>query len=180
MTPINYFKLQAKIFSGISRPNSQHHEEMLADFYGYDPKYFDIMAILLDHDFNEDRFTLMNAQHLIDKFAGIDKWTTLQKASPVQLKLAKMLFYRMHKIHAEDWHWYLASTEAENQVVFDDGTRLDIFTQVFYNVEGHQGDFTDYRLVRLDLLDHPEQETGEKPKKKKKEQANITVPTKRP
>lgn len=80
----------------------------------------------------------------------------------------------MHKIHAEECHWYPASTEAENRAVFDDETRLDIFTQVFYNVEGNQGDFTDYRLVRLDLLDHPEQETGEKPKKKEKKSRQIS------
>ncbi len=80
----------------------------------------------------------------------------------------------MHKIHAEEWHWYPASTEAENQVVFDDETRLDIFTQVFYNVEGNQSDFTDYRLIRLDLPDHPEQQIAEKPKKKEKKSRQIS------
>lgn len=169
MTPINYFKLQAKnLFRDFKTQKAAFDKEMQVDFYEYEPKYFDICGILLYHDFDEDKFKLMNAQHLIAKFAGFDKWTCLQKASAVQLELAKLLFDSMHKIHAEEWHWYLATQENQNQVIFDDETRLEIFTEVFFKVDGHQSDFPDFRLIRLDQLEVPIEETRSKPKKKAK------------
>jgi len=167
MTPINYFKLQAKnLYRDFKTQQLAFDSELQINFYEYEPHYFDIIGILLQHDFNEDSFKLMNAQHLIARFAGFDKWTTLQKAKPLELKLAKLLFDSMHKIHAEEWNWYLSTQERENNIIFDDETRLEIFTEVFYEVEGHESDFPDFRLIRLDLPDTPQEKTIHKPKKK--------------
>jgi hypothetical protein len=167
MTPINYFKLQAKnLFRDFKTQHSVFDPEMQVHSYEYEPEYFDIIGILLYHEFDEDNFKLMNAQHLIAKFAGFDKWATLQKASSFELDLAKMLFDSMHKIHAEEWHWYLSNQESENQVVFDSETRLEIFTEIFYKVDGHESYFPDFRLIRLDLLPTPPEETKRKLKTK--------------
>lgn len=169
MTPINYFKLQSKnLFRDFKTQHSILDPEMQVHSYEYDPQYFDIIGILLYHEFDEDNFKLMNAQHLIAKFAGFDKWTTLQKASSLELDLAKMLFDSMHKIHAEEWHWYLSTQESENQVIFDNETRLEIFTEIFYKVDEHESYFPDFRLIRLDLLPSPTEETTRKFKKKAK------------
>jgi hypothetical protein len=174
MTPINYFKLQSKnLFRDFKTQQSVYDAEVQRDVYEYEPKYFDIIGILLYHEFDEDKFTLMNAQHLIAKFAGFDKWTTLQKSSPVQLELAKLLFDSMHKIHAEEWYWYLAIQERENKITFDDETRLEIFTEIIHKLEGHESDFPDFRLIRLDLMKTPDEKPESKPKKKVKKSRNI-------
>lgn len=167
MTPINYFKLQAKnLFKDFKTQHLVFDQEMQLDSYEYTPKYFDIVGILLYHDFDEDKFTLMNAQHLIAKFAGFGKWNTMLQAAPEKLQLAKLLFDSMHKIHAEEWDIYLSIQERENQMIFDDETRLEIFTEVFFKIDGHQSDFPDFRLIRLDLLAHPEGEIENRQKKK--------------
>ena len=40
----------------------------------------------------------MNAQHVIAKIAGFEKWTALIKASEPDLKIAKLLYENQHKV----------------------------------------------------------------------------------
>jgi hypothetical protein len=148
MKPIDFFKLQAKnLFKDFKTQTTQFDAESGNDFYEYTPKYFDILGLILDdYDIDEDNFTLMNAQHLIARLVGFTKWTEMVKASDAEIKLAKLLFDNMHKVSAEEWAWYVRGVEEDNNLVLDANFKLEIFTQVFANADGHQSDFTDYRL----------------------------------
>jgi len=164
MNPIQYFKLQAKNLHRDFKTQFQDGE-----CYDYTPRFFDVIQITLDFDPDEENLTLMYAQHLIAKMAGFRKWTDMLKASEVELQLAKLLFDNMHKINAEEWQWYLWQQENDNNIVFDAETRLEIFTMVFANAEGHQSDFADYRLGRNEKLSNENQII--KPQKRKKKTA---------
>jgi hypothetical protein len=88
----------------------------------------------------------MKAQHIIALLAGLDKWNDLISVSETELELAKLLFDNMHKISAEEWQWYLISNEHDNNITFDSEIKLEIFKQVFAEVDGHQSNRPDYRL----------------------------------
>ncbi len=148
MTPINYFKLQAKnLFRDFKTKTSYRDEVDGNSYYKYDPRYFDVDAIILAYDWNEETFSLMNAQHTIALMAGFRKWTDLSKASKSELELAKLVFDNQDKINAEEWEIYIADAEHQNKTTFDAPARLEIYKQVFLNVEGHRSDFADYRLI---------------------------------
>jgi hypothetical protein len=86
MHPIDYFKLQSKkLFKDFKtqKPASDAEEDL--SFYEYSPSYFDIVGIVLHFDFDEDNFTLMNAQHIIAQLAGFYKWTDMLRASDFEL-----------------------------------------------------------------------------------------------
>jgi hypothetical protein len=147
MTPIVYLKLQAKnLFRDYKTRTSFINKADGNSYYKYEPKYFDVDSILLDYDWNEENFSLMKAQHTIALMAGFRKWADLSKASKVELELAKLLFDNQDKINAEEWGMYIVDAERQNNTTFDPESRLEIFKQVFVNVEGHRSDFVDYRL----------------------------------
>ena len=145
MNPIDYFKLQAKnLFKDYKTQTPDPVE--VQHFYNYSPKYFDIDGIVLDFNLDEDNFSLMNAQHIITQLAGFHKWTDMLNAPDDELKLAKLLFDNQDKVSAEDWEMYIHGTERDNNTTFDPDFRLEIFKQVFVNVDGHVSTFPDYRL----------------------------------
>jgi hypothetical protein len=145
MTHIEFFKLQAKNLFKDYQTKKKSPEATIGD-YKYDPKYFDIESLILDYDINEDDFSLMKAQHYIAILVGFRKWTDLLNASDAEQELAKLLFDNQDKVSAEDWEMYIRSTERDNNTTFDPDFRLEIFKQVFENVEGHENTFHDYRL----------------------------------
>ncbi|OCX51917.1 hypothetical protein BEL04_18110 [Mucilaginibacter sp. PPCGB 2223] len=149
MNTIDFFKLQAKnLFRDFKTQTTQFDAESGNDFYEYTPKYFDVLGLILDdYITDEDNFTLMNAQHLIARLVGFYKWTDMVKASDAELKLAKLLFDNLHKISAEEWTWYVRGVEEDNKLILDADFKLEIFVQVFANVDGHKSDFMDYRLI---------------------------------
>ena len=149
MAHIEYFRLQAKnLFRDYKTQTSYIDDVDGNSYYKYDPKYFDIDGIFLDYDWDEENFSLMKAQHLIALMIGFGKWADLLNASEIELELAKLLFDNQDKIHLEDWKMYIADAERDNKTNFDPETRLEIFKQVFVNVEGHENPFPDYRLDR--------------------------------
>ena len=60
----------------------------------------------------------MNAQHIIAKLAGFNKWTELAKATETELQRSKLLFDNMHKVSAEEWVWCIFGTEIDNRMNF--------------------------------------------------------------
>lgn len=149
MKTIDYFKLQAKNLYKDFKTQKPYFDPLYGrDLYEYAPKYFDVDALVLDYDIDEEDFTLMNAQHYIAKLAGFTKWTEMLKASPSAIDLAKLLFDNMHKIRNEDWEYYVLDVENQNEVILDDEDKLDIFKTVFADVDGHQTDGYDYRLSK--------------------------------
>ncbi len=147
MTHTEFFKLQAKNLFKDYQTKAKVFDQVIGDYlYEYSPKYFDIDSIVLDFDIDEEDFSLMKAQHIIAKMIGFRKWTDLLSASEVEQELAKLLFDNQDKISAEDWEMYILGTESDNNTTFDSDTRLEIFKQVFANVEGHVSTFPDYRI----------------------------------
>jgi len=173
MKPIDFFKLQSK---NLFKDYKTQRPAIEADpsYFGYDPKFFDINGLFLDYGIDEEKFSLMNAQHLIAKLVGFGKWTDLVNASANELKLAKLLFDHQHKVSAEVWKMYLMQQERDNNVIFEDETRLEIFTMVFANVDGHETMFRDYRLAK-DEKPSDENQIVKPPKKKKKTAVQITA-----
>lgn len=166
MKPIDYFKLQAKNLFRDYQTRFPVYDSVIDDYLNdYKPKYFDIGWIVLDFDIDvEEKFTLMNAQHIIANLVGFNKWTELLKASEDALELSKLLFDNMHKICIEEWQDYIAHAEHENQINFDDGWKLEIFKTVFAEVDGHQSFRMNYRLPKNELPSNEKQKR--KPAKK--------------
>ena len=149
MNIIEYFKLQAKnLYKDFKTQKTYFDSNYGRNQYEYAPKFFDVDALITDFGIDENHFKLMNAQHIIANLVGFSKWTEMIDASPSALKLAKLLFDNMHKIRNEEWEYYILDVENENNVIFDDEDRLDIFKTVFADVDGHQTDGYDYRVVR--------------------------------
>ena len=148
MTPIAYFKLQAKNL--VRDYKTQHAYQVDADgtkHYTYKPKYFDMDAIFLDfEDFDEEDFSLMKAQHLLAMMLGFKKWSDLLNASEVELELAKLRFDNQDRISLEEWEESVADIEAENNFTFDAQGRLDYFKHGLSVPGGHGLFDKDYRL----------------------------------
>lgn len=153
MTPITYFKLQAKnLFRDFKTKTSTIDVVDGQSYYAYDAKYFDIDAIMLAFDWDEDDFSLMKAQHTIAMLAGFRKWTDLAKASVVELELGKLLFDNQDKMNAEEWAMYVAQAEHENKTIFDAEARLEIYKHVVLRDGGPRSQFEDFRLMGEDAL----------------------------
>lgn len=145
MTQIEFFKLQAKNLFKDYQTKKKSRDAAIGN-YEYDPMYFDIEGIILHFDIDEEDFSLMKAQHIIAQIVGFRKWTDMLKADKSALELAKLLFDNQHKISAEDWEMYIWGAERDNNTTYDSDFRLEIFKQVFLNVEGHESTFPDFRL----------------------------------
>jgi len=153
MKTIEYFKLQAKNLHRDFKTQKPYFDPTYGrDLYAYTPKYFDVDALALDYDIDEDNFSLMKAQHYIALLAGFRKWTEMLKASPPALELSKLLFDNMHKISVDEWDIYISGEQRENGFLYDDELKLDIFKAVFDEVEGHQTDGMDYRLRQKEKI----------------------------
>lgn len=131
MNKIDYFKLQAKnLFRDFKTKNRVFEKEINDFLYEYSPKYFDIDQIVSDFELNEEKFSLMNAQHVIANLVGFDKWITLINASEDELELAKLLFDNQNLIDLYSWNDYIKYSESLSQTEFDAETKLEIFKQV--------------------------------------------------
>ncbi|MFH6955761.1 hypothetical protein ACHRV1_00015 [Flavobacterium aquidurense] len=149
MKTIEYFKLQAKNLHKDFKTQKPYFDSSLGDnLFEYSPKFFDVDALVTDFDIDENHFTLMNAQHIIARLGGFEKWTVLLKANPEALELSKLLFDNMHKISIEEWDMYISGEEDDKGFLFDDEFKLDIFKAVYADVDGHQSYGYDYRLAK--------------------------------
>jgi hypothetical protein len=149
MSPVDYFKLQAKnLLKDYKTQTSDIDQADGITHFTYSPTYFDIDRIFLEYDWDEENFSLMKAQHFFALMLGFDKWGDLIDAPSSELELAKLVWDNQHKIHLEDWNDYIAQAEDDNTVGFGPEERIDIFRQVFVEVDGHHSPFGDYRLKR--------------------------------
>ncbi len=148
MTPIEYLKLQAKNLSkDFKTQTSSFDPKQRRNVYVYDPKFFKIELLINDFEINEEEFKLGNAQHLIAKLCGLDKWQDLSKASPAKIELSILLYINMERLEMRDWHQYVFDIETENKVKLDDDFKLQIFKEGF--LEWQQDVYyEDYRLFK--------------------------------
>jgi hypothetical protein len=148
MAPIEYLKLQAKnLHKDFKTQNSSFDPKLRRNVYEYDPRFFKIDLLVDDFNINEENFKLGNAQHVIAKLCGLEKWTDLSKASPAKIELSILLYTNMDRVEVRDWDEYVSRIETENKVRLDDEFKLKIFTEVF--LEGEQDIYyDDYRLSK--------------------------------
>lgn len=149
MLPVDYFKLQAKnLLKDYKTQTPLYDESGRFIYYEYSPTYFDIDRIFLEYDWDEENFSLMKAQHLFANMLGFNKWSDLINAPIAELELAKLLWDNQDKIGLDDWNMYIIRAEAMNDHRFGAKERIEIFRQVFADVDGHHNPFGDYRLKR--------------------------------
>lgn len=147
MNTIAYFKLQAKnLFRDYKTKKSVFDEVINDDLYEYSPTYFNMDGIVCDFDINEEKFSLMHAQHIISIMAGFDKWADMLKASCTKLEMAKLLFDNQHKFSVDDWYFFLDGTEELNNKVFDAEEQLALFKEAFIKIEAHHNSSGGYLL----------------------------------
>lgn len=139
MTPIEYFKLQAKKLHKDYKTQTTYIDEVDGNqYFRYSPKFFDIDGMFLDYDYQgESNFTLMKAQHFVAQMVGFYKWGELLKASAEEQKLARLLFEHQNKISFEEWEMYIARTEIDNNTKFSTADQIEILKKVFIEVDGH-------------------------------------------
>lgn len=131
MNTIDYFKLQAKnLHKDFKTKTPVLDKTATAFLYEYTPKYFDIEMVITDFDIDEENFSLMNAQHVIAKITNFDKWTSLLKATPSELELAKLLYDYQNRIDLVGWQLYIADAQTMNEEELDAEIQVDIFKQM--------------------------------------------------
>lgn len=148
MTPIEYLKTPSKKSSQrFQDPNFFVRPKLRRKVYEYDPRFFKIDLLINDFDINEEKFQLGNAQHVIAKLCGLDKWQDLSKASPAKIELSILLYTNMDRLEVRDWVQYVLDIETANNVKLDDEFKLQIFKEGF--LEGEQDVYyEDYRLSK--------------------------------
>ena len=147
MDTIQYFKLQAKnLFRDYKTKKPVFDEVINDDLYEYSPTYFDMDGIVCDFDINEEKFSLMNAQHIIAIMAGFDKWVDMLKAPKAKLEIGKLLFDNQHKFSIDDWYFFLDGAEELNNKVFDIEDQLALFKDAFMKIDAHHSSFGGYRI----------------------------------
>jgi hypothetical protein len=132
MNTIDFFKLQAKNLHRdfrTKKPVTDTEENIRS--YEYEPKFFDVELIIYEFNLDEEKLTLMKAQHVIAQMVGFIKWTVLIRASEADLKIAKILYENQDVIDLRRWHDYIVEAERMNQSKFDSETKLAICEQVF-------------------------------------------------
>ncbi|WAC40381.1 hypothetical protein [Pedobacter sp. SL55] len=150
MTPIEYLKLQAKnLYKDFKTQTSSFDPKLQRKVYQYDPKFFKIELLVDDFEINEEKFKLGNAQHVIAKLCGLEKWTDLLKASPAKVELSVLLYTNMDKCEVRDWDQYITNIETENDVRLDDDFKVQIFNEGFLKWQ-EDVHYEDYRLTRDD------------------------------
>ena len=144
MSNLEFFKKQAKNLHKDFKTRFFNEESKL---YEYKPKYFDIGKIFIDFDFPDYKddftFTLMNAQHLIAKMVGFNKWDDLIHASETELELAKILLRHFHN-HDDIWDW-------KNVLIFAGKENADISTKIKY-ARMYYDDYTTGTRGRLNYI----------------------------
>jgi len=148
MTPIEYLKLQAKnLHKDFKTQTSSLDPKLGRNVYDYDPKYFKFDLLVHDFNINEENFKLGNAQHVIAKLCGLEKWPDLVNASPTKMELSILLYTNMDRLEVRDWDEYVLDIETSNNVKLDDEFKLQIFKEGF--LAGEQDVYyDDYRLSK--------------------------------
>lgn len=149
MTPIDYFKLQAKnLIRDYKTQRPLYDENGRLVYYEYSPTYYDIDRIFNECDFDEDNFSLMKAQHFFAYMVGFNSWSELINASKSEIELAKLCWDNQDKIGLDDWYSYISMAEEMNNCFFEAEERIEIFKQVFVEQDGHHNPFGDYRIKK--------------------------------
>ncbi len=136
---INFFKQEAKkLFKDYNTREFNENE----GWYDYHPRYYEDLENILDcFNIQENKFTLMNAQHIIARLSGFYNWNELREANEPQLELGKLLLtnrlayeekLNVHTNMTESLlvdHW--KRSEQEELKDLDDWQKLELFKKLF-------------------------------------------------
>jgi len=148
MIPIEYLKLQAKnLHKDFKTQTSSFDPKLGRNRFDYEPRFFKIDLLVNDFNINEENFKLGNAQHVIAKLCGLEKWTDLSKASPAKIELSILLYTNMDTLEVRDWDQYVFDIETSNKVKLDDEFKLQIFKEGFLDWQKDVY-YEDYRLSK--------------------------------
>lgn len=141
MENIAFFKQQAKNFLKDYKTRVYNEKE---GTYEYNPRFFEnIKDILYEFDIkDDDNFTLMNAQHIISKLAGFNKWNELIKSSDPVLEIGRHLLLNNETDLLSEWKFF------EKLLKKDDSIKLEFFKEFLIddndkNIKKFSVDFTD-------------------------------------
>ena len=130
MENIAFFKQQAKNFLKDYKTRVYNERE---GFYEYNPRFFENIKEIL-HEFDvsdDDNFTLMNAQHIISKLAGFNKWNELIKSSDPALEIGRYLLVNNETDMLSEWKFYEKWLNRK-----DDAAKLEVFKKNFIDNTG--------------------------------------------
>lgn len=129
MTPIAFFKLQAKNLNSDIKTQFFNKEE---DVFDYHPRFFDVNEIVIEFDLDEKdpRFkTLGRAQWIIAIMLGLKSWDELIHSDPVSLELYKLMFEHQDVITPDEWDdmFVIRSVDGEIIVLEEPSEKLEYF-----------------------------------------------------
>lgn len=158
MTPVDYFKLQAK--------------NLFKDFKEKTQKRFsdDAEFIVGEFGYDEKDFSLMKAQHIIALMGGFEKWADLAKASEAQLKVAKLLFDYRDSVNVEEWQDYVWGIEHDHDAVLDPEAQFQILSQVWLGLPPEDG----HPDIRPEEMPDQRPAQNERPQRKKAPNGQIS------
>ena len=121
MTPIAYFKLQAKNLNRDIKTQFFNEEDELLD---YKPRFFDVNDIVVMYDLDErdPKFkTLGKAQWIIAMILGLRSWHELIHSDPVSLELYKLMIEHQNEITPDEWDdMFIIRTMDGDVIVLDE------------------------------------------------------------
>lgn len=160
MTPVDYFKLQAKnLFKDFKEKTQKRFPD--------DAKYI----VTCEFGYDEEGFGLMKAQHIIALMCGFEKWADLAKASDAELKVAKLLFNYRDSVNVEEWQDYVFGVEMDNDVKLDPEAQFQILSQIWLGLPPEEGHH-DIRQPQSEDLQPVE---AKAPKRKQAPNGQITT-----
>ncbi|MBQ8677181.1 MAG: hypothetical protein IJ529_01775 [Alphaproteobacteria bacterium] len=126
MNNIDFFKQQAKnLYKDFKNDTSIHFPQ-------------DAGFLVMEYGFDEKKFCLMNAQHIIAQMVGFNKWHDLANASEKELEVAKLLYDNQNYIDIMEWNDYLDMLRRDYNVELDAESKLQILKERWLNPEINQ------------------------------------------
>ena len=123
MKNIDFFKQQAKnLYKDFKNKTSVHFPQ-------------DAEFLVMEYGFDESKFSLMNAQHIVAQMVGFNKWHDLANATEKELEVAKLLYDNQDYIDITEWNDYLDMLRIEYNVELDAETKLHILNERWLNPE---------------------------------------------
>ena len=117
MTPLAYFKLQARNLQADTKTQFFNEDKEIWD---YKPRFFNVNGLVLDFDLDEKdpKFkTLGKAQWIISQILGLKSWQELIHSDPVTLELYKLMFEHQNEISPIEWDGLFVMRSVDGKIV---------------------------------------------------------------
>ena len=126
---IGFFKDQADYYFRVWSNRTISHTDYNGDVW-YDYEFDDFFSFLMEFDFDEENFTLDNAKEIVRVDSGFAKWDDIEKASLVDLQIAKLIYFNVARDDADKLINYFYE-KIEDINFPNDTDKLNYFKKVF-------------------------------------------------